>query len=94
MPDTAADVSPQNAEAAGEVVEVVTPIVVDLGRRRAKQIKALKKGRGKLMDELAEVLEEVYLSLGDEADGKTLVPVVVLYGKKKKKRKRRYLFSI
>ncbi len=65
----------------------VTPIVVDLGKKRKKQIRDLKRGSGKLMDEVAEVLSRVRDSLGSEANLKNLVPVVMIYRKKEGKRR-------
>ncbi len=79
-----------SSEGEAPVVEVTTPIIVDLGKQRNKRIKQLKRGRGQLMDEVIEVLDEVQESLGDELEGKTLVPIILLYSKKKKKGKRRY----
>ena len=61
-----------------------TPIVIDLGKTRRKRIKALKRGKGKLM-------EMVQADLGDEADGRVLVPVVMLYRRRRRKRKRNRL---
>ena len=65
----------------------VTPIVIDLGKKKRKQIRALKRGSGKLMDEVAEVLNRVRDSLGTEADLKHLVPVVMIYRQKDSKRR-------
>jgi hypothetical protein len=62
--------------------EITAPIIIDLGKQRNKRIKRLKKGRGKLWSEVADVLGEVRESLGEEADGKVLVPVVLVYRKK------------
>lgn len=68
--------------------EVTAPIIVDLGKQRRRRIKRLKKGRGKLWDEVADVLAEIEDSLGEEAEGKVLVPVVLVYGKKDRKSRR------
>ena len=65
--------------------DVTTPIIVDLGKQRKRRIKRLKKGRGKLWDEVADVLAEIQDSLGEEAEGKVLVPVVLVYRKKDRK---------
>ena len=75
------------------VVEVTNPIIVDLGKQRPKRIKGLKRGEGKLMNEVADVLEEVVVNLGDEIDGKTLVPVILVYEKKKKRKQRYRMFN-
>jgi hypothetical protein len=67
-------------------VDVTQPIIVDLGKQRSKRIKQLKRGRGKLWNEVVDVIEEVSAQLGDEVDGKTIVPVVMVYRKKNKRR--------
>ena len=71
--------SEQSAEATAEIT---APIIIDLGKQRRKRIKQLKKGRGKLWAEVEDVLGEVRDSLGAEVDGKVLVPVILVYGKK------------
>lgn len=68
------------------VTETVTPIVIDLGKKKQKQVRDLKRGQGKLMDEVAEVLERVRAELGPGADGRQLVPVVMIYRKKERRR--------
>ncbi|MEW6736396.1 MAG: hypothetical protein AB1489_34205 [Acidobacteriota bacterium] len=74
--------------ATKEESTVEIPIVIDLGKEKSKRIKALKRGRGKLLDEVAAAVEEVRANLGDEANGKVLVPVVLIYRKKSRRRKR------
>ena len=65
----------------------ITPIIMDLGKEKRKRIKDLKRGRGKLMAEIARVMNETQMSLGSDADGRELIPVVLIY-KQKKRRKR------
>jgi hypothetical protein len=62
------------------------PIVVDLGKTRSSRIKSLKKGQGKLMQDVQEVMDQVRASLGERAQGVQLVPVVMIYKKKPKRR--------
>jgi len=64
----------------------ITPIVIDLGKKKRKQIRALKRGSGKLMDEVAEVLNQVRGNLGPDVEMKNLVPVVMVYKQKDRKR--------
>ncbi len=71
-------------------IEVATPVIVDMGKTKAKRIKRLKKGKGPLMDEVVDVLDEVADALGDDLDGTIMVPIVIVY-KEKKKRKRPHL---
>jgi hypothetical protein len=70
-----------------ETVEVTQPIIIDLGKQRPKQIKRLKRGRGKLWNEVVDVIDEVSVQLGEEAEGKVLVPIVMVYRKKRKRRR-------
>ncbi len=81
--DTSGSAEP---EAAGP--DIVTPVVVDLGKVKRKQVKRLKRGEGKLADEVLDVLDEVVEQLGDELEGASLVPVVLVYEKKPKKKRR------
>lgn len=61
---------------------ITMPIVVDIGKKRGKRIKQLKKGRGPLLDEVDAAVDQVKERLGAEADGRVLVPVVIVYRKK------------
>jgi hypothetical protein len=65
--------------------DVARPIVVDLGRKRAKRIKQLKRGEGPLAKEVAELIEQARTELASELAGKTLLPLVVIYRKKKRR---------
>jgi len=64
--------------------DVTAPIVVDLGGRRRKEIKELKRGEGPLVAEVGDVVEQVRAAL-DDLNGTTLVPVVLVYKKKRKR---------
>ncbi len=64
--------------------EPLTPIVVDLGKRKGKRLKQLKRGEGQLLGEVQEALDDIRRNLGAEAADKELVPVVVIYKKKAK----------
>jgi hypothetical protein len=63
----------------------VQPIVVDLGKKKKKQIRNLKRGRGPLLEDVADVVEKVRASLPEQLAGKELVPVVIVYRQKKKR---------
>lgn len=62
--------------------EMTQPVIIDLGMQKSAAIKALKEGEGELWEEVFDVVDEVKDMLGKDADGKVLVPVVMLYGKK------------
>jgi len=62
-----------------------TPVIVDLGKRKRKAIKDLKNGRGYLMDEVTDAVSRARSTLPDADQNKPVVPVVILYRKKRKK---------
>jgi len=66
-------------------VAAVDPIVINLGKQRRKRIKDLKRGRGVLMDEVMQTMAHVTGQLGADANGKVLVPVVLIYREKPKR---------
>jgi hypothetical protein len=53
-----------------------SPLIVELGRRKGKQIRGLRKGEGPLMDELMSALDQLRAD-GRLAAGSTPVAVVV-----------------
>ena len=55
----------------------IAPVVVDLGKEKSKTLRALKNGGGPLMQEVADVVEEVRAK-SSELAGKELVPVVII----------------
>ena len=65
--------------------EIVAPIIVSLGKKKKKQIKRLKRGKGGTMDEVLDVIDQVQANLGDQAAGKILVPIVVIYRQKQRR---------
>ena len=67
--------------------EMTQPVIIDLGKQKNRTLKNLKKGKGKLWGEVLDVVEEVKDMLGTEAEGKVLVPVVLIY-REKRQRKR------
>jgi hypothetical protein len=64
---------------------VAAPIVVSLGKESRKRIRRLKRGRGKLMNEVENVLDQVRANFGEHADGKIFVPVVLVYRRKQRR---------
>ena len=67
--------------------EMTQPIIIDLGKQKAKALKALKDGEGKLWEDVLTVVEEVKEMLGEEAEGKVIIPVVMVYEKKTKRQR-------
>ena len=73
-----------SAPLASPARRVSTPIIVSLGKKKKKTIKRLKRGKGPAMDEVNDVIAQVQANLGDHADGKLIVPVVILYKEKQR----------
>jgi len=67
---------------------VNSPIILDVGKTSRRNINDLERGCGKLVNDVQDAITEVTSSLGDEADGKQFVPVVLVYRKKQRKNKR------
>ena len=63
------------------------PIILDLGKTKRRNIKDLRQGRGRLVGDIEDAMKEVSSSLGEQANGKQLIPVVLLYRKKSKRRR-------
>jgi hypothetical protein len=66
--------------------------LVDLGKAKPKDIKALKRGGGKLHQSVVEAIGDIELNLGEDAAGKTVLPVVVVVERKRKRRGALQLF--
>ncbi len=87
--DSAAETAGAPDDTAASEPMVVNPIVVDLGKIRRKHVKRLKRGEGRLVGEVMDVLDEVHSQVGYELDDPTLVPIVMIYERKRKKPSRR-----
>ena len=62
------------------------PVVVDLGTVKHKHIKRLKRGEGKLLPQIDEVVQAVETELGEELEGKAVIPLVLVVREKAKRR--------
>lgn len=69
--------------------ETLAPILLDLGQVKGKDVREFKDGRGKLVGDLQQVLAEVRQTLGPDAANKELVPIVIVYRKKRKGRSKK-----
>jgi hypothetical protein len=65
--------------------QVTQPIIIDLGRQKAKDLKEFKKGEGKLWEDVQAVVGKVQDELGETAAGKVVIPVVMIFEKKQKR---------
>jgi hypothetical protein len=68
--------------------DVTEPIIINLGKQKKKRIKKMMNGQGRLWYEVQDVIDEVGVILGDELDGKVIVPLILVYEKKSKKKSR------
>jgi hypothetical protein len=68
-----------------EKQSALAPIILSLGKKKNKAIKQLKRGKGSAMEELMGVVEQVQNNLGEQAAGKLILPVVVIYSKKQRR---------
>jgi hypothetical protein len=75
-------------------VEVIEPIIINLGKQKRKRIKSLLKGRGKLLSEVEDVVAEATSLLGEELEGKVILPLVLVYQRKPKRRRLRGMFGL
>jgi hypothetical protein len=58
--------------------------IIDMGKSSRKQIRRLRKKEGKLVPEVNRAVADAVADLGDEARGKKILPIVILYKKKRK----------
>lgn len=65
--------------------EMTQPIIIDLGTEKSSKLKDLKKGKGELWDDILNVVDETREMLGNEAEGKVFVPVILIYKRKPKR---------
>jgi hypothetical protein len=77
-----------------KVVEVTEPIIINMGKQKRKRIKNLMKGRGRLWFEVEGVTEEVSTMLENELEGKTIVPLVLVYRRVPKRKRLRGMFGL
>ncbi|HVR39810.1 MAG TPA: hypothetical protein VMU84_12005 [Thermoanaerobaculia bacterium] len=68
---------------------VNSPVIVDAGKTSRRKIKDLKQGCGALINDVNDAVNQVSATLGDQADGKQLIPVVVIYRRKSRRGRRR-----
>ena len=83
----------EESNADEKKVDVTEPIFLNLGKQSRKRIKNLKKGRGKLWNEVQDVIDEVSFMLEDDLDGKTIVPLILVYRKKPNRKRARGIFG-
>lgn len=82
--------TPRNSDAdvletsASSLPTVHAPVVLDLGKRRRKQVKQLRRGEGKLLDDINGAVEELRTAGTLSAVSQ---PVIVVVREKRRKTK-------
>jgi Family of unknown function (DUF6200) len=62
------------------------PYIVDLGKASNRQIRALKRGEGKLQDDVEDAIHEVVTEHLKEADkNRPIVPIILIYRKRRRR---------
>lgn len=82
MANATAPSSEPKAKTAEPAAAQPSPVVIDLGKKKRGQVKKLRRGRGKLLDRVHDVLADIK-SDGNVADGAQ--PVIVVVREKKKR---------
>lgn len=65
-----------------DVISTTNHFIVDMGEVTGRAIDQLKRGEGKLNDEVNEIIDEIADQLKDKINDKTFLPVVVIYERK------------
>lgn len=68
--------------------------VIEAGKASRKDVRRLKRGRGRLARKVLDEVDAVAREMGPDAEGKVFVPVVVVYKKKLRKRSLRWPFFL
>jgi hypothetical protein len=70
---------------ATKSIEKSPMIIIDLGKRKKRQIKRIKNGEDDIREAVDDALAHAAEELGDDAKDKVLVPVVLIVEKKAKR---------
>jgi hypothetical protein len=86
-PAATAAVTPEPVPAQVASSEL-TPFVVKMGKVKRRKAKQISRGKGPLLEHVARAVEFAKENLGPAGQEQVLVPIVILYEKKRKKRAR------
>jgi hypothetical protein len=87
-PATTSSRSSEGTNPDGTDARVLPIHIIDLGKRKSGDVKDLKRGHGKLLEEVGDALEDADLGL-DQVTQQDVVPLIIIV---ERKRKRRGLF--
>lgn len=83
MPAPATETPKVETTKSTDLAAASAPIVVDVGKKRRKQIRRLRKGQGKLMMEINHLVEELRMAGSISASSQ---PVIVVVRQKRRTR--------
>jgi Family of unknown function (DUF6200) len=75
-------VATSNAAETAVRADAKAPVIIDLGKHRRKRIKGLRKGTGRLVDEVSSCLDELKAS---GAIGANAQPVIIVVREKRRR---------
>ena len=76
------------AQQAATSAAPAPPIIIDLGKVKKKKVRQLKEGRGELTLEVQQVLADTRANLGTDGGSKELVPVILVYQRKRGRKRK------
>ena len=56
--------------------DIASPIIIDLGKRKKKDVKQLRNGSGKLADEIKQCIDELVTNRTCAADAQPIILIV------------------
>lgn len=65
-----------------DTILTTNPIIIDMGERRAQEIRQMKRGEGELLDEVNEIIDEVSDSLKGANKDTVFMPVIIVLERK------------
>ncbi len=82
----AEETTPEETQESGTISQAA-PLVIDLGKKKRKTARKIKKGRGPVLDHIDQAVQYTVESLGDHEGDAIIVPVVLIYERKRKRRR-------
>lgn len=76
--------------ASASLVTATSPVIIDLGKRKRKQVKKLRRGEGKLLDDVNGAVAELRTAGTLNSDAQPVIIVV----REKRGRKAKSLFPL
>jgi len=88
------DISTSAPAINGAEIKVYPSVIVNAGKAKRSAVRKLQNGQGPLVDEIQTAIRTTVEAMGEEAAGKEVLPVVVIYKVKRRGARRRFPFAI